>query len=506
MLKIGWSRRDISTEKPVIIPGQMYMRVSKGVLDPVFVTALTMENGNDYVIFLQADVVNILDRILLKVRERVSEMNKEIDPIKILMYASHTHTGPDLDCYDNIGGLIKLSDLPHDGYEITPSSEYVDFFVQMAAEAVVESFEKRSAGAVSYGYGFATVAHSRRVVYTKEPDGQSKSFAVDGHAKMYGKTKDENFSHYEAGTESFANFVFTFDETEKLTGAIVNIPCPAQNCEAEWMLSASYWHEVREEIKKRYGDIFILPQCAAGGDLAPRQLHYLEAEQRRYRLKFSDYQGDDRLVSPSAYVEMCRRFDIALRICDSFDEVYAWASKEKYTDLSLVHRVKTVELDRRDITEEEYQHCLNEIKRLEADLTFVSTDDTKEDLRVNYMKLTASIKYRVAARRYELKKRGEPYTMEMHVIKLGNIAFASNQFELYMDYQHRIQARSPFEQTFIVQLSAQPHCRAGTYLPTERGVWGVGYSATIFCNEVSPTGGQQLVEETVKELCDIYDK
>ena len=68
-----------------------------------------------------------------------------------------------------------------------------------------------------------------------------------------------------------------------------------------------------------------------------------------------------------------------------------------------------------------------------------------------------------------------------------------------MDYQHRIQARSPFEQTFIVQLVTGPN-GCGSYLATERGEANKGYSASPYCNQVSPKGGQQLVEETLKAL------
>ena len=106
--------------------------------------------------------------------------------------------------------------------------------------------------------------------------------------------------------------------------------------------------------------------------------------------------------------------------------------------------------------------------------------------------------------RYEEQKKSLKLPMELHVIKVGDIAFASNRFELYMDFQHRIQARSPFEQTFIIQLAGQPGEDGGTYLATERGVWGKGYSACMFCNIVSPEGGQELVEETVKTLKEIY--
>ena len=89
-------------------------------------------------------------------------------------------------------------------------------------------------------------------------------------------------------------------------------------------------------------------------------------------------------------------------------------------------------------------------------------------------------------------------------MSIGDIAFASNQFELYIDFQHRIQARSPFEQTFIVQLCAQPNGRSsGSYLCTQRGYEGRGYSASMYCNTVSAEGGQELVEETLRVLKEI---
>lgn len=35
MLKIGWSKRDVSTDKQIIIPAQHYIRYSKGVLKEI---------------------------------------------------------------------------------------------------------------------------------------------------------------------------------------------------------------------------------------------------------------------------------------------------------------------------------------------------------------------------------------------------------------------------------------------------------------------------------------
>lgn len=505
MLKIGWSQKDISTEKPIIIPGQFYMRVSKGILDPITLTALTVDDGNDYLIFLSCDIVSIYAGIFDRIRERVEEINPEINTLKIVMNATHTHCGPLVQLGETVSCWGKLEDLPHDDVEINSQTEYTEFFIENAASAIVESFNNKSEGLISYGYGYSVVAHSRRSVYfddlSKRDGYASNSCFVDGHARMYGNTNDDMFSHFEAGADHFANFLFTFDKDEKLTGAIVNVPCPSQNSGSESMLSADFWHDARCEIRKKYGDIFILPQCAAAGDLSPRLLHYKKAQDRRFKLKYSDYKLDERA---EFNLELYARRDIGIRISEAFDEVFSWASKEKFKEAPIVHSVKTIELDKRLITDDEYNFALAEIEKNKVRPPFVTDGEPLEKLKKNSQIVAGGGRYSRIPYRYETQKTNPKHKMELHVIKLGNIAFASNQFELYMDYQHRIQARSPFEQTFIVQLCAQPGQNCGSYLATKRGVWAVGYSASMFDNIVSPEGGQQLVEETLNELKKIY--
>ena len=51
-IKIGWAERDVTTYGPINIPGFFNMRISKGVVDPVFTTALVVDSGNDMAIFL----------------------------------------------------------------------------------------------------------------------------------------------------------------------------------------------------------------------------------------------------------------------------------------------------------------------------------------------------------------------------------------------------------------------------------------------------------------------
>lgn len=102
--------------------------------------------------------------------------------------------------------------------------------------------------------------------------------------------------------------------------------------------------------------------------------------------------------------------------------------------------------------------------------------------------------------KYDTQPRDDRVHSLIFCVKVGEIAFATNRYELYMDYMHRIQARSPFIQTFIVQLAGEEY---GGYLPTERGVQNKGYSASLFDNSVSYIGGQEVVEETLKGLNEI---
>lgn len=500
-LKIGWARRDVSTDKPINIPGQFHMRISRGILDPIFVTALVVEDGNDLVCFLSMDLVVIRSGLLDDIREKVAEQLPEFPVIKIIANATHTHAAPSHYNDKNFGHPGDIADsedkLPIE-MEIADPREYRKFLSSSAADAIVEAYRGRAAGGIAWGYGYAVVGHSRRVTYMedvslREGAIKNSTHGVDGHSRMYGNTNDHAFAGYEAGADHFINLMYTFDANNKLTGAIVNVPCPSQNSEGIDKLSASFWHEVRVQLKQRHGDIFVLPQAAAAGDLSPRILHYKDAQARRYKLKYG---------RPEAFSEEFNRLDIAERIAEAFDEVLDWAKKDIRTDLPVRHSVETVELSRRYLSYEELEDDREMLKKLEA--TPFKTDGTpRENLVFNSQLISGRNRCRSILNRFETQDAEPKMPMELHAVSFGEFAFATNRFEMYMDYMHRIQARSPFAQTFVIQLVGQPGDTGGSYLATERGEWGRGYSASKYCNQVSSKGGQELVEATLRMLKDL---
>ena len=509
-LKIGWGKRSIAPDGPVPIAGQFYLRVSQGQYTPVLASALAIGNQQDAVIFVTVDMVFFPAEGLKRVQAILKKEAPEIPAEKIILNSTHTHSGP---------SISSWSEKYSKEVKIMPPSKVLAFLSRQVADAVKDAWASRAPGSIAYGYGFATTGHSRRSVYRKDIGklrGAVSGLTVNGHAVMYGKTNDELFDGFEAGTNAFINLLYPFDKKDRLTGAVINVPCPAQTNEHAWMLHAGFWHNVREKLEAKYGRIGVIGQAAAAGDLSPRQLLYHAAEYRRFRLKYKD-KIDAYLKNPmitpffeqgtpeqrrnqaeNDLIDFLRAEDIAGRIADAFDEVLSWAGQEKFSDPVLRHEVRTVELSRRLFPEalvEEEKSKQEEVMKLPF-----KTDGTKWERLVENSRLD-SRRGRIGGilARWEKQAKEPTLTTVIHAVRLGNIAFATNRFELFMDYQHRIQARSPFEQTFIVQLVTD-RGGVGTYLATEKAVRNKGYSASPYCNLVSPKGGRELVRETLKIL------
>ncbi|MBR7145736.1 MAG: neutral/alkaline non-lysosomal ceramidase N-terminal domain-containing protein [Lentisphaeria bacterium] len=510
-VKIGWAKRSIDPGRVVPITGQLHLRISHGTHTPVLASALAMENNGDAVIFVSVDMVSVRPLIINTLRDILKAEAPEIPAEKVIVSATHTHSGPS-------HTDVSQESFPNQ-FKFMSGNDVGKFIVRQIADAVKEAWAKRAPGSIAYGYGLAVTGHSRRVAYLDDIGkrlAKTPGAAINGHVKKYGRTDDDMFAGYEAGFDAFINIVYTFDEKGKLNGAVVNVPCPAQTSENAWTLYASFWHNVREKLEAQYGEIGLICQSAGAGDLAPRQQHYKKAELRRYRLKYPKEMAAY-MAKPFAYpptwipneeiarkqyesdlVELMRAEDISRRIVGAFNEVLSWAKEEKFADPLIRHEVKTLQLSRMMfpeelVREEEANH------KLFMQEKFITSGEPYAMMRHNSMLASKRSRCGGIVKRFAIQDKQPELPMELHVVKIGNIAFATNPFELFIDYMHRIQGRSPFEQTFIVQLTGDPHV-ASSYLATERAVANKGYSASPYSMQVSPKGGQELVDETVKIL------
>ena len=473
-VRIGWATEDVTPDRPVNLAGQFCLRISKGVHDPVTVTAMALSAAGpegDSIIWVSCDRPSLRDNdqmtFLSRCREAVLARTSEIDVKKIVLNATHTHSAPDSNS--------KQYERVPDGV-MTPE-EYMELLLHGITEAVLGAWSNRRPGGVSWGLGTAVVGHNRRATYFEERSGERRpGIIANGFTKMYGDTNDPQFSHIEGYEDHYVDLLYTWDAEENLTGVVVNIASPSQETEGNQHVSADFWHEIRTEIRERHGKhIQILAQCSAAGDQSPHRLWYKRAEQRMLDLR-----------------GLTMREEIGRRVAHAVADVLPVARKTIETSPALKHIVRTIHLPRRIITDEEAEQVRTELAELEAGDRGKNT-------------YAAMRRCRRALKRYESQKECPAIPMELHVVRIGDVAFATNRFELFLDFGTQIKARSPAVQTFVVQLAADD-IGSGTYLPTERALASKGYGGGVYDNEVGPDGGRLIVEETVKTLNELWEK
>ena len=252
---IGWACKDITPDRPVNLYGQFHQRISERVHDPVTITALAMSTEQDHAVMVSCDICTINSDILERCRDAIGRKTPGLDVSKVILNATHTHTAPS----------IREGVYPPEPEGVMTASEYAGFFIRAVAEAVDMAWKRRKKGGVSWAYGHAVVGHNRRTSYFDTPGRRqggerSSGRIIDGSSIMYGRTDDPDFSHMEGYEDHGMEMLFTWDAKKRLTGMIINLACPSQETEMATYISADFWHDIREEGRKRCGrKLFILP-------------------------------------------------------------------------------------------------------------------------------------------------------------------------------------------------------------------------------------------------------
>jgi thymidine phosphorylase len=187
--------------------------------------------------------------------------------------------------------------------------------------------------------------------------------------------------------------------------------------------------------------------------------------------------------------------EIARRLDRAVAEAYEAVKDDRHTVVPLVHRVETIALPMRLVTEPEYAEAKAAAQQA-ADQ--IAKDPKATDQLQRRMKW-----YEATVERFE-KQQTDPsptHEVEIHVLRIGDAVVCTNPFELFTDYGIRIKARSQAVQTFVVQLVG-----SGSYLPTERAVRGGSYSAVVHSGRVGPEGGQVLVDRTLELIDALWPK
>ena len=279
-----------------------------------------------------------------------------------------------------------------------------------------------------------------------------------------------------------------FDENKKITGVVANIACPAQVVEHRSFISSDYWGKVRENIKKKFGsDVAVLGLCSAAGDQCPRDM---------IRWVNPETPIDDPNIKRESYIERVAdpsMFDVSglklvgKRISNEIISVYEELDGNLLDEALLIHETIDLTLPLRRVTIAEYNNAVEQID------SFI---DKNRGRNVTFEENAALHIYSGIINRYEKQKTENTYTDEIHIIRFGDIAIATNPYELFLNYGNQIRARSLAKQTILIQLA----CGSRAYLPTEKAEKGSHYSAYVSSGFTGHEGGDILVRETLQRI------
>ena len=500
-LLFGWSEIDITPDKKVSLAGQFAERISEYVEKPITATAMAVEAGGDQVVMISCDIVGVSFNLVEAVREKLADNKVGLDPMKIVISAIHTHTAPGYPRLNRTASATGMShsfrtllesELPPDkkyvesanitdNPEVFTGQEMFDLLVERLTNAALEAWNNRAPGSYSNAFGRAIVGMCRRATYS------------DGSAQMWGDTNTAVFEALEGGNDSGIELLYVFNDKKELTGIVANLACPAQCVQHRLFVSPDFWGEVKMLLRKRFGEhIFLLAQCSAAGDQCPVDLiRWVEPESDLNDPNCKRNNPPKRKADPSMF-DLAGMRKTGKRIANEIIDVYEEGLDESREDVPFEHHVHLMPLPLRRTTLAEVANAKRQIREY--------LRDKQGDVDFND---AAALQVHLGIlRRAELQELMDILPTEVHVIRMGTVAFATNPFELFLDYGNQIKARSFAEQTFLVQL-----CN-GTegYLPTKKAEEGGHYSAFISSGNVGHIGGEQLVRQTLTDINAMFSK
>jgi len=478
-LKIGWAECDITPSidcgKMIPLTGQYYVREAKGIQSRLKFTVCAMYQGDEQIIMGSMDNVGS-DAVFVKtVAEELHRREPGIKPESFFVNAIHTHAAPQLGgCYEPF--RVERWQKRHPGF--LNGKEYADMIFEDVVNACLKAYREAKPGKVSRAFGNARVGHCRLVSYR------------DGSCEMYGDAGREDFAGLLEGEDNGVEMLFTEDMKGKKTGVFVNVPCPSQVMELLDVVSSDFAGELREKLKKEYGKSFhTIYHYAAGGCQGPRDL-------TRAGQKADGFDGWhlDAVEAISNRLVAC--------VKDGVKNSTACPSVLKHRRVEMKLPLRRVTPKEVEVAQKENEILLKDKTEEQlwddylADVAFHQKDESRlpYDSKLHpYCVLQVN---KAVISRVQMQENEPEFTIVSHIARIGDVAFATNPFELYLRYGQIIKARSAAKQTFVI-------CKCeglGGYLPTEESEKAVGYSGGVSVGKIGHEGGFQFCDQTISEI------
>ncbi len=152
---------DVTPQKPMFLHGYPHVeRTSEGTHDPLYASAMIIDNGENQIGFCAVDVVFITKEITDRVRMEVERITR-IKGENLMVSASHTHSGP-----------VIFSDIFYDPVVPKADPEYITYLVNKIVKVYIEAFhnKRESKIAITTTDGSGVGGNRRSVTDATDPE------------------------------------------------------------------------------------------------------------------------------------------------------------------------------------------------------------------------------------------------------------------------------------------------------------------------------------------------
>jgi len=318
-------------------------------------------------------------------------------------------------------------------------------------DLAVEATEMARPATIGWGLGEARLGYNRRCCW------------ADGSHSMYNPEGREDFTGLEGPDDPSHLALFACDPDGKPIAVLYNNTAHPTAFYGRDQFSADFPGAVRAHLREEFGDIPVLFLNGAQGDIC-RQVSVPGQGQR--------LTGEQTVLHYGhvAAGETMRLFH----------------ETELHDDVPLAHAWEDLQLTVQ----------LPDPERLEWAHGVLARMDAGEDVRG----MEGILAWGVVSLQEE-HGDAPTDTVAVHALRIGDVALATQPFELYCQFGLDIKRRSPFDITGVCSL-ADGH---GGYCPTMYGIIGGGYSGEpIQWRRFAPETGYLVVDEACRLLYSLW--
>ncbi len=414
-LQVGFARVDVTPEDPVpVSAGDSVTTVASSCGDAITVSCVALGVGEDIFLVYTMDYLTVCDDYTEPAEKQITEVTG-IPADRILMNATHTHSGPAIDSDDDT------------------MDPYRETFNAAALKAAQDAIADMSPAQV---YGGAV--ETEGLIFVRHYQMDNGSFAGTNYGSFAGTIQD----HAYQGDTQVQVVRFVREAEGKKDVVLISNPAhttAVSTIEPE-LLSGDIAASTRDYVEQE-ADVHVAYFIGAAGDQEP----------------FSQIPAEESAADYIAYGQRMGKY-----VVDLLPQLTAYAGgapeldTRRFTGNTAKDGLERLE-DAKKVQVIAGQHGIGavETKAAVAQYGFGSIYQATE----------------ILAR----STREDTQTMTLNVMSLGDIAFVFAPYEMFSESGKYIKENSPYAMTFVVSCSEDHQ----GYLPTETGFRVGGYETHV---------------------------